>query len=182
MLKKDHVFLFQEKEIFLLILLSTLDPPCQLNHFLSRFSSNDLLFLLSAIDAPTRHTRGISTAVYSVLLEVMSLPPSTLMTSHFYMFADDGPNEYNGRDVFSRLSQRRRDFYFAAGETPETFLEMYANVNHDLQPPVRNRPPTSINRRNRLLLTLMWLRSYPSYTMLSIMFDVSVSTPVNARS
>ena len=46
------------------------------------------------------------------------------------MFADDGTNEYTGRDVCTRFSQRRGDFYIAAGETPETFLEMDTTVKH----------------------------------------------------
>jgi hypothetical protein len=156
-------------------LLTIFDSPCQLERSRSTLSRDGVLCLLSVLDPPSRLPHQPPIDILMLLLEILSPPPLTLMSSRNMLFADDQPNAYNGRDVFRSLSRRRRDFYFVVGETPETFVEMYATVAQALQPPCRNRLPTRISRLNRLLLTLMWLRSYPCYTIFSTIFDVSPS-------
>ena len=51
----------------------------------------------------------------------------------------------------------------------QTFLDLVYIV--DLPQTIDN----ILNRRNRVLLVVMWLRVYPTYRMLSVMFGVSVA-------
>lgn len=36
--------------------------------------------------------------------------------------------------------------------------------------------PHRISPRNRVMFFMLWLRSYPSYNLLSLLFDISVTT------
>ncbi|CAC5400414.1 unnamed protein product [Mytilus coruscus] len=86
---------------------------------------------------------------------------------------DDDVDEHLGRDIFTQLSQRRLQFYDATGETPETFLVLFHNFDHLLyQAPITRGINRRLNRRNMVLLTLIWLKCCPTYNFLSIMFDI----------
>lgn len=51
---------------------------------------------------------------------------------------------------------------------------MYAEVAISLQNPTRNRDSLHISKRNKLLLTLLWLRTYPHYSVLSSLFNINI--------
>jgi hypothetical protein len=59
-------------------------------------------------------------------------------------------------------------------ETPETLLTILRTVHIHLYQRIGR--PHKLSPRNRILLFVLWLRSYPSYHMLSSLYDVSVST------
>ncbi|CAG2248292.1 unnamed protein product [Mytilus edulis] len=81
---------------------------------------------------------------------------------------------WNGRDVFTSFASNRYSFFEVTGETPETLLQIVADVNVLFRQ--RTGRNHTLSPRNRILLFMLWLRSYPSYHMLSVIFDVSVST------
>ena len=56
------------------------------------------------------------------------------------------------------------------GVTVETFSEMLVAVEIDLQNKF-NLPP-----RNVLMILLIWLRTYPAYPLLSLVFDMSLTS------
>ena len=62
-------------------------------------------------------------------------------------------------------------FFMVTGETVATFMDLVANVHDHLE----NRPcPHVLNVHNRVLLTLVWLRTNPTYYELSLLFGISV--------
>ena len=107
-----------------------------------------------------------------LLLTVLNSFPMSQTKSRFILFMDDDIDTYLGRDLFSDLSQRRLQFYDVTGETPETFLILFQNIDPHIRTPVRRGRPRRLNRRNMLLITLIWLKCYPNYNILSIMFDI----------
>jgi hypothetical protein len=74
---------------------------------------------------------------------------------------------WEGRDVFSLFSDHPYGFFQITGEIPETMLSMLDDM------------PMLFHRNKSVLLYLLWIRTYPSYHMLSMIFDVSVETVKN---
>ena len=72
-----------------------------------------------------------------MLMEMMGSSVLSRIHNHILLFIDDNSEPYAGRYVFGSPSRRRRDFYIAVGETPETFKLLVPN----LEPPVRERQP-----------------------------------------
>ena len=64
----------------------------------------------------------------------------------------------------------RYQFFQLTSETPETFLLLVRFLH------VSTSRVHSLSPQNRILLVLLWLRSYNTYHMLSALFNVSVST------
>ena len=84
---------------------------------------------------------------------------------------------WDGCDVFSNFSSHRYSFYLATGETPDSLLRLTRTTRHlFLNETGRNY---SILPVNRVMLYMMWLRSYPSYHNLALIFNVSVATVHN---
>ncbi|CAG2212839.1 unnamed protein product [Mytilus edulis] len=84
------------------------------------------------------------------------------------------PHTYEARDVFSVLQNRPFDFWDTFWESPRSFQELVLAIT-----------PRTVGFRygvrfmtleNRLLMTLIWLRQYPTYSMLSQYFGISVPT------
>jgi hypothetical protein len=72
------------------------------------------------------------------------------------------------------FSFNRYSFFETTGETPETLLEIVRQLNNDMFQ-VTGRPHRS-SPINRVMLFMLWMRSYPSCHLLSLLFDVSVTT------
>lgn len=70
-----------------------------------------------------------------------------------YSIFDHDSDIYNGKDVFSYLSQRRRVFYYATGETPDTFTEITLIFNNYQRPQTRTRQATLLSGTNKILMT-----------------------------
>ena len=108
------------------------------------------------------------------LIRVLPPPPNPFLEIQMRLFPNPADRQapWTGRDVFLVWSQHRFEFFRTVGETPETFLNIVGTIGGNLITFGRNR----LSVRNRILLTLMWLRSYPCYSLLSLIFDISVST------
>jgi hypothetical protein len=85
-------------------------------------------------------------------------------------------NIHKGNDVFQQFAQHEFDLFGTTGETIDTFEQLYELVYPELQN-TQQRSKTSclINWKNQLLITLIWLRSYPTYQYLALLFDVSIT-------
>ena len=68
------------------------------------------------------------------------------------------------------LSSHGYQFFLVTGETPETFLDLLKSLR------ISSHKTHQLSPRNRVLLALMWLRTYPTYMMLSSLFDIFVSS------
>lgn len=90
------------------------------------------------------------------------------------LFAGD-QNKYAGRNIFGMFSRHRYHFSESIGETYETFLNVWGLLR------VSKDTSYSLSSTNRILLILILLRMYYSYTPLSSIFDVSVSTVEDIR-
>ena len=100
--------------------------------------------------------------------EVLAHIPQPSQSIRFWHFAED-ENVFNGRNVYSELSENRYHFYQLTGETPETMIDLQnLIVLHDTREHM-------IPARNWVLLFVIWLRVYPTYNLLSNVFDVSVT-------
>ena len=76
------------------------------------------------------------------------------------------------RDVFSDLERDPARFFRMCGETPDFLMELTAH----LHPFITNQGPGQRHRhspRNRILMTLIWLRQYPTYNVLATLFNLS---------
>lgn len=78
-----------------------------------------------------------------------------------------------GRDVFEQWRHHEYEFWLAVGETPTSFEEVI-RICAPSFPDVRR--PGRLSITNRVLMTMVWLRSYPTHYLLSLVFDVSVTT------
>jgi len=82
---------------------------------------------------------------------------------------------YGQAEIFFRSLPAIGMFFFQiTGETPETLLAILQTVHIHLYQRIGR--PHKLSPRNRILLFVLWLRSYLSYHMLSSLYDVSVST------
>lgn len=79
---------------------------------------------------------------------------------------------WEGIDVFKAFSKHPYEFYRITGETIGTFTEMLTSVGIA----IRGTRVDGLSPKNKLLMTLMWLRSYPTYPLLALTFGVSIST------
>ena len=87
-------------------------------------------------------------------------------------------NNWPGIDCYTNFISHPYEFYLISGETEESFTDLFNDVSDVLQEntmPILHR----LSLKNQLLLTLIWLRSYPCYSMLSICFGISMSTVSN---
>ena len=130
------------------------------------------LALLPALCQPPPDVNQYFQMIYSILLAVFRLPPHSVLNVHARLFARE-IGVYEGRDVFRMLSVNRSQFYNITGETPETFLQLVILLDISSY---NNTFKHKLSVRNRVLLFLIWLRTYPSFNMLSSIFSISVST------
>lgn len=127
-----------------------------------------LLYVLFGVSPDLyNRTEKLYNQLMMLLFVVLDSYPSSIMRSRFILFMDDDVDEHLGRDIFTQLSQRRLQFYDATGETPETFLVLFHNFDHLLyQAPRARGIHRRLNRCNMLLLTLIWLKCYPTYNII----------------
>lgn len=90
--------------------------------------------------------------------------------------------EYTGRDVFVEYANQKYLFWLNTGELPQTKMHITSRIAAELsrlnkRGRLRQRRKNSkISNVNKVLLTFMWLRKYPSLDTLALMFDISPST------
>ena len=82
-------------------------------------------------------------------------------------------NDLNGifvcKDVFNSLVSRPFEFWILSGENLRSFNELLDEVSIRVW-------DDRLSLANRVLLCLVWLRQYPTYSVLSLIFGVSTCT------
>ena len=112
--------------------------------------------------------------MYTVLMILLNCAPRQNLEPIRSRIASKWPPEnaaWTGRDVFSSFAEHRQEFWLLTSETPETFQELLPLVKRRFYTDIRHRDGT-LSPGNRLLLTLIWLRHYPTYETLSLLFKV----------
>lgn len=138
-------------------------------------------FLLAALPALLSPPPDITEFLQNLMgiIFVISKPPPDCdpLQDRRYRLHENAVHLWEGRDVFSLFSDHPYGFFQITGETPETMLSMLDDMPMLFH---RNkREEHKLSPRNRVLLYLLWIRTYPSYHMLSMIFDVSVETVKN---
>ena len=114
--------------------------------------------------------QGIAKRIMQILaainLRPNYLPPVRQRINEAY-FSD----QWRGNDCFAHYSRHQFEFFSVVGETVHSFLEMLDLVRFDIE-----RVPTSkLDERNKLLMCMLWLKSYNTFVQLALMFDVSIT-------
>ncbi|KAK3106435.1 hypothetical protein FSP39_019847 [Pinctada imbricata] len=127
-----------------------------------------LSFVLSSIPAlascPPDPTEIVEFLSYVLIICTMP-PPDPLLDTRYRLFS---PFQVFG------LFSNERSVYEITGETRSSIISMKEELSDLL-----GQDPRHIHKLltiNRIFLFLIWLRSYPSYYFLSMLFGVSVST------
>ena len=131
----------------------------------------ELLALLSILltPPPPEHNDDDERNLLFLILQVV--PPELPSIRTRLDLAD--AHVWRCNDVYSRFQRHPYEFFQTTGETPASFIEMLNSIT-----PLVNEDAKrySLNLPNRLIMTLLWLRSYPCYSLLSLIFDVSIAT------
>jgi hypothetical protein len=127
-----------------------------------------LIQALIALVRPPPNFHEYQKFVVKLLLQIVQLPAEHTLSVQQRLFGEYDV-ECTGRNVFTLFSDHRYEFFEVTGEGPETFLEL-VNIL-----PLREYGDNILTKRNRVLLVVIWLRTYQTYRMLSVLFDVSVS-------
>ena len=85
-------------------------------------------------------------------------------------------NHWTCSNLLEKWSRHRYECWHGTGETPETFLQMLGKVNDAMTSDDNDASIICLSPANQLLLTLIWLRQYPTYWLLSLIFEISVSS------
>ena len=130
--------------------------------------------LLPVLAKPPPRVHAMINAVTTVLMILIRPPPDPLLDIRRRLFPH-ADNNWEGADMFARLVGHPYKFHMIAAETPDTFIELCDLVTtylrqHDMY---KNN---KLSVHYRLLLLLIWLRSYPTYYVLSVVFEVSYKT------
>jgi len=129
--------------------------------------------LLGILSLPPPDDEPLFRLMLELICMVIQLPPDPLHNIR-HRVSGDQENNWMGRDVFRVFSVHRYEFYEATGETPETMLQIVDDVRPALFRETGRQH--TMSPRNRLLLFLLWIRSYPTYSMLALIFDISIGT------
>jgi hypothetical protein len=86
---------------------------------------------------------------------------------------NNGPRAVN--DLCTKMREHPYEFWILSWDTLESFNELLTRILPYMDNRVRRRHD-ALSEENKLLLTLLWLRQYPTYPLLSAMFGVSLTT------
>jgi hypothetical protein len=111
------------------------------------------------------------------ILLVMIRPYPAPLLNIRHRISNGQIENWDGCDSFSDFLSHRYSFYLATGETPESLLRLTRTTRHlFLNETGRNYTIVPVNR---VMWFMMWLRFYPSYHNLALIFNVSLATVHN---
>jgi hypothetical protein len=131
-----------------------------------------IAILLPALTRCSQHATEYLRQLLPILLVMIRSPPNPLLDIR-HKISNEQIESWDGCDVFSNFSSNRYSFYLAIGSLlrlTRTTRCLFLNETG------RNY---TISPVNRVMLYIMWLRSYPSYHNLALIFNVSVATVHN---
>ena len=135
--------------------------------------------LMPIITIPPPDPTVFFNQLLTLLLILVRPPPDPLLDIRHRLF---GESVWEGRDVFKLFAAHRYEFYRATGETPETMIRIINTLGERMHRNSNRGRPNKLSPRNRIMITMLWLKTYPCYFMLSLLFDVSsfvVSSTIN---
>lgn len=106
--------------------------------------------------------------VLNFFISLCQTPPVVNLPLEYRLFNQERSTPWEGRDVFAIYSGHP-DYFF---KVIERVIEITNTVSRHLTVNAKN----TLSPRNRVLLTLLWLRSYPTYTLIALQFDISKAT------
>lgn len=107
--------------------------------------------------------------------------PLSLMQRLFPWFR---PIKNQGQDVYTSIRRTPYNLWYLSGETAVSLENIVQTIGWEVSAPrcVSHQPQTNRRRRclldihNRVLLVLIWLRTYPIYFVLATYFSISTTT------
>ena len=133
--------------------------------------------LMSVLAKPPPSVQEFSKAVGTVLMLSSRPPPAPILDIRRRIFSRMD-NQWEGNNYCSSIINHPYEFYLVTGETPATFMELVQILADEVVDYARSQP--KLDLRNRILILLLWLRTYPTYYVLYGMFNVSVRIIGNA--
>ena len=89
------------------------------------------------------------------------------------LFAQPSIARWLGRDVYRIFSRHRYEFFRASGETLESFNDLFDLIHTAIS---ERTVGSKLSPVNKLLMVLLWLRNYPTYILLSLIFEIDESS------
>jgi len=105
------------------------------------------------------------------ILTILARPPGPFLT-HRQRIIGEIVNVWNDRDIFTLLANNRYSFTEIIGETNKSLIDIVREIQELFHHTVGRHHTLFL--RNRVMLFVLSLISYPSYHMLSALFDISV--------
>ena len=108
--------------------------------------------------------------LFRYMIRVHRIPPYANISIRTRLLENRNNGPFIVNDVFAVAINRPFEFWRLSGETPESFRILANQITVRVHFPERRH----LDIENSLLLTLIWLRQYPSYDLLSLCFGISV--------
>ena len=99
-------------------------------------------------------------------------PPLYNLTVRDRILENGDSENFVVNDVFSLTIGRPYEFWLLSGETTQSFQNLCELVSVNMS----THSNGTVSIQNRLLMTLIWLRQYPTYSLLSLTFGLSIPT------
>ena len=130
-----------------------------------------LLFMLIAIPPPCPLDSEHALLCLCVLL---AMPPPEPLLDIRRPLIGSRQDVWRDRNLFAEYAAHPHEFFLVSSETMDSFNDRLRSLQRQYS--FRDR---GISIENKLMMVLMWLRTYPSYATLSLMFDVPRTTVCN---
>ena len=127
-----------------------------------------LLFMLMAIPPPCPLDSEHALLCLCVLL---AMPPPEPLLDIRRPLIGNRQDVWRDRNLFAEYAVHPHEFFLVSSETMDSFNDRLRSLQRQYS--FRDR---GISIENKLMMVLMWLRTYPSYATLSLMFDVPRTT------
>ena len=125
-------------------------------------------FIPALTRCPQNATEYLRQLLQILLVMIRPHPDPLLNIRH--RISNGQIENWDGCDAFSDFLSHRYSFYLVTGETPENLLRLTRTTRHlFLNQTGRNYTILPVNR---VMLYMMWLRFYPSYHNLALIFNV----------
>lgn len=157
-------------------------PPPQFPFFIAQF----IAVILSLRRFVQSNTNSIPPPFpawilqFIIVMGTLQTIPTTLLQQLFPGFQ---PVRNTGQDLYTSIKKTQL-LWYVAGETVESFERMVRYISWEVGAPrsVSHQPRTARRRRclldchNRVLLVLVWLKTYPTYRALASFFSIAKTT------
>lgn len=169
---------FQDEELF--------EMPLQ-NSYANKLAFLDLVHQATQYETDDSPFEFPFNMNYGDILTMINLIDSSKIL-HYSAFIRNFPDwegdNLTPNDFYETLSTRPMHFYYLTGETFNSFMEIVQDIKHDVMQRYKRykdfrragnrnrRRKTKLNVTNMILLTIIWLRRYPTMQHLASKFGI----------